>query len=69
MFRSGNVILVTREGRPAGFFLPWGAPEPPDDVRREGFLRLTDQIVALREARGVPEDAIIADLAAARRRR
>jgi hypothetical protein len=35
MFRSDDVILVAREGRPAGFFLPWDAPELPADVRRE----------------------------------
>ena len=51
MFRSDDVILVTREGRPAGFFLPWPSPELPDDVKREIFLRLTEEIAAQREAR------------------
>ncbi len=40
MFRSDDVILVTREGTPAGFFLPWDTPELPVEVRREMFLRL-----------------------------
>ena len=69
MFRSDDVILVTREGRPAGFFLPWDAPELPKDVRREVFLRLTDQIAAQREARGVTEEEVSSDFTAARRRR
>ncbi|HZO96135.1 MAG TPA: hypothetical protein VFB42_02065 [Gaiellaceae bacterium] len=69
MFRSEDVILVTREGRPAGFFLPWDAPELPDDVRREVFLRLTEQIAAQREARGASEQEVLDDFAAARRRR
>jgi len=69
MFRSDDVILVTRDGLPAGFFLPWDAPEIPDDVRREVFLRLTDQIAAQREARGVTEEDVLGDFAAARRRR
>ena len=69
MFRSDDVILVTREGRPAGFFLPWDAPELPKDVRREVFLRLTDQIAAQRTARGVTEEEVLSDFAAARRRR
>lgn len=69
MFRSEDVILVTREGRPAGFFLPWEAPELPEDVRREVFLRLTDQIAAQREARGVTEEEVLSDFAASRRRR
>jgi hypothetical protein len=69
MFRSDDVILVTREGRPAGFFLPWEAPELPQDVRREIFLRLTEQVAAQREARGVTEEEVLSDFAAARRRR
>jgi hypothetical protein len=39
MFRSDDVILVTRDGAPAGFFLPWDMPELPVEVRRELFLR------------------------------
>jgi hypothetical protein len=69
MFRSDDVILVTREGRPAGFFLPWQAPQLPDDVRSEVFLRLTEQIAAQRDARGVSEEEVLADFAAERRRR
>ena len=69
MFRSDDVILVTREGRPAGFFLPWDAPELPKDVRREVFLRLTDQIAAQRVARGVTEEEVSSDFADAHRRR
>ncbi len=46
MFRSDDVVLVTREGTPAGFFLPWDTPELPVEVRREVFLRLSEQIGA-----------------------
>jgi len=69
MFRSDDVILVTREGRPAGFFFPWQAPELPEDVRREIFLRLTEQIALQRQARGVSEEEVLSDFAAERRRR
>lgn len=69
MFRSTDVILVTREGRPAGFFLPWDGPELPEEVRREVFLRLTNQIAEQRDARGVTEEEVLNDFAAARRRR
>lgn len=69
MFRSDDVILITREGRPAGFFLPWQAPELPEDVRRDLFLRLTEQIALQREARGVSEGEVLSDFAAERRRR
>jgi Fe-S cluster assembly ATPase SufC len=69
MFRSDDVILVTREGRPAGFFLPWQAPDLPEDVRLEVFLRLTEQIAAQREAKGVSEEEVLRDFAAERGRR
>ena len=69
MFRSDDIILVTREGRPAGFFLPWQAPDLPDDVRRAVFLRLTEEIAAQREARGVSEEDVLGDFAAERGRR
>lgn len=42
MFRSDDVILVTRDGVPAGFFLPWDAPDLPVAIRREVFQRLSD---------------------------
>jgi hypothetical protein len=46
-----------------------GAREFPDDLRREVFLRLAEQIAAQREARGVSEDAALSDFAAGRGRR
>lgn len=69
MFRSDDVILVTREGRPAGFYLPWEGAELPDHVRREVFLRLTEQIAEQREALGATEEEVLSDFAAERRRR
>jgi hypothetical protein len=69
MFRSDDVILVTREGRPAGFYLPWDAAELPEQVRHEIFLRLTDQIAEQRAARGITEEEVLSDFAAERRRR
>lgn len=35
MFHSDDVILVTRDGAPAGFYLPWNTPALPVEVRRE----------------------------------
>lgn len=69
MFRSDDVILVTREGRPAGFFLPWQDARLADDVRRELFARLSAEIAAQREALGVSEEEVLDDFAAGRARR
>jgi hypothetical protein len=68
MFRSDDVILVTREGAPAGFFLPWDTPELPVEVRREVFLRLSEQVGAQLSEKGVSESEITDDFAAERRR-
>lgn len=69
MFRSEDVILVTRDGAPAGFFLPWDTPELPVDVRREVFLRLSELIGAELAAHGASEEEVLVDFAASRRRR
>jgi hypothetical protein len=69
MFRSDDVILVTRDGAPAGFFLPWDTPDLPVEVRREVFLRLSEQIGAQLEKQGVSEREALEDFAASRRRR
>jgi hypothetical protein len=69
MFRSGDVILVTREGTPAGFFLPWDTPELPVEVRREVFLRLSAQIGSQLAASGASESEVLDDFAASRSNR
>ncbi len=69
MFRSDEVILVTRDGAPAGFFLPWETAEVPLEVRREVFERLSKQIGAKLEADGVSEQEVLDDFATDRRRR
>jgi hypothetical protein len=68
MFRSDDVILVTREGTPAGFFLPWDTPELPVEVRREVFLRLSEQVGEQLTSKGVSEPEVLDDFAASRRR-
>ncbi|HUZ81636.1 MAG TPA: hypothetical protein VMU73_05270 [Gaiellaceae bacterium] len=69
MFRSEDVILVTRDGAPAGFYLPWDRPELPIEVRREVFLRLSEQIGTALDAQGVSEQEVLDDFTAGRRRR
>jgi hypothetical protein len=69
MFRSEDVILVTRDGLPAGFFIPWTTPELPVQLRREVFLRLSDQIAERLDASGVSEEEVLQDFRQARRRR
>jgi hypothetical protein len=63
MCRSEDVILVTRDGKPAGFIVPWDKPDLPVELRRELFLDLGDSIRAERETAGVTEEEIQADFA------
>ena len=69
MFRSDDVILVTRDGAPAGFYLPWDTPDLPVEVRRKVFLRLSEQIGAQLAEQGSSEREVLDDFAASRRRR
>jgi hypothetical protein len=69
MFRSDDVILITRDGAPAGCYLPWDTPEVPVEVRREVFLRLSEQIGAQLAEQGTSEREVLDDFAASRRRR
>lgn len=72
MFRSDDVVLVTRDGKPAGFYISWDQPDLPVELKRDLFVQLGEIVRAEREAAGVTEDEILADFAewrAARRRR
>jgi hypothetical protein len=69
MFGSDDVILVTRDGAPAGFCLPCDTPELPVELRREVFLRLSEQIGTQLTEQGTTEQEILDDIAARRRRR
>lgn len=64
IFRSEDVVLVTRDGKPAGFFIPWDHTDVPVDLRRELFVQLGQSIRAEREAARISEEEILADFAA-----
>ncbi|GAC1572601.1 MAG: hypothetical protein NVS3B18_05830 [Candidatus Dormibacteria bacterium] len=69
LLRSGDILLVTRDGQPAGFFVPWDNPELPVDLRRDAFAAVSERIGEQRAAQGVTEEKVLADFAAARRDR
>jgi len=53
------VLLITRDGKPAGFFLPWAKDDVPVDVRRV-YRSLSAKVRTEMEAAGVTEAAILA---------
>jgi hypothetical protein len=67
--RTDDVILVIRDGAPADFYLPWDTPDLPVEVRREVFLRLSEQIGTQLTDQGTIEEGFPDDFAAGRRRR
>ncbi len=69
MMRSHEVLLVTRDGKPAGFFLPWDRPDLPDDVRKGIYAELSDRARRHLAKKNVKEEQVLADFKAARRSR
>jgi hypothetical protein len=69
MLRSEDLVLITRDGVPAGFFVPWDSADLPEDLRREVFGKITDLVRGQREEAGVTEEEVIADFASTRRAR
>jgi hypothetical protein len=69
MLRADDLVFITRNGLPAGFFVPWDVPELPDEVRKAVFARLTALVAEDRRSKGVDEQEVLRDFAASRRRR
>lgn len=69
MLRSEGLLLITRDGRPAGFFLPWDQPELPDDIRKGIYEHLAAMARKELEAQGVTEEEVMSDFQASRRAR
>lgn len=69
MLRSDDIILVTRDGRPAGFFLPWHRHEIPDEIRKGLYAELSARAREHLAEHGVGEEEILSDFRAARRSR
>jgi len=66
LLKTTEPILVTRRGKVIGFFLPSTAAAVPLEIRRELFYALTDGVRRLARAKGLSEEAVVADFKAAR---
>ena len=66
--RSEDVVLVTRDGQPAGFWVPWDEPDAlPDELRSAVFQRLSSMVREQLRAAGASEEDVLADFEASRR--
>ncbi len=69
MLHADGVVLITRDGKPAGFFLPWDQPELPVEIRRGIYEHLAGMARRELEDRGVTEEEVMSDFQASRRAR
>ena len=69
MLRSRDLVLITRDGLPAGFFVPWDQPELPDDLKRAIYLGLSEKARKEMKSKRVTERQVLADFRSARRAR
>lgn len=69
LLRQKEPILVTRDGRPAGFFIPWDQPQMQDDIRKTVLEALAEGLRRQREEQGMTEKEVMDDFAAYRKAR
>ena len=69
MLRSRDLVLITRDGLPAGFFVPWNQPKLPDDVKRGIYIGLAKRARKEMKSKRVTESQVLGDFRAARRAR
>ena len=69
LLKETEPILVTRRGRIVGFYLPATGTSLPLEIKKDLFYVLTRGIRSMMKARGVAEEAVIADFEAARKAR
>lgn len=66
MMAAGETLAIERHGKPIGFFVPVEAKDRRQG--RETLGRLGEALDALREATGLDEDALAAEISGAKRR-
>lgn len=69
LLRSKVPVLITRDGLPAGFFIPWDQDELPDDTKRGLYVELARRARAELKRRRLTERQLLAEFKTARRAR
>lgn len=72
LMKTGKPVVVMRNSKPAGMFIPWEDLRTDDlneEIRRVALLSVTEKIAAEREAMNLTEEEILDDFAAFRRDR
>jgi hypothetical protein len=72
LMRQGEAVMVFRNSKPAGVFIPWGDINVDQEVRQAAMKSLTSKLATERNERGITEEEVLEDFAvfkANRRRR
>ena len=70
LFDSGEPVLVTRQGRVSGLYVPLEKPEQvPDDLRRDLLGAVGKYVAGALADKGVSEEEILEDFRDFRRHR
>lgn len=69
LLRQKEPVLITRNGKPAGFFVPWEQPQIQDDIRKAVLEALAESLSRQREERGLTEEEVLDDFNAYRKTR
>ncbi|MEP7008993.1 MAG: hypothetical protein ABJC13_01580 [Acidobacteriota bacterium] len=70
LFGGGEPVLVTRQGKISGLYVPLEDPDHlPSNLRRDLLTAVGRYVAELQEDMGVSEEEILEDVRAFRRRR
>jgi len=69
-FEGGEPVLVTRQGKISGLYVPLEDPDQvPSDLRRDLLTAVGRYVAEVQDDKGVSEEEILEDFRAFRRRR
>lgn len=63
LIRQNEAVLVFRNGKPAGVFIPWDDIKVEDEVRRAALKALTVKLDKERAEKGITEEEVLEDFA------
>jgi len=70
LFEGGEQVLVTRQGKISGLYVPLEDPDQvPSDLRRDLLTAVGMYVAEVQDDKGVSEEEILEDFRAFRRRR
>jgi antitoxin (DNA-binding transcriptional repressor) of toxin-antitoxin stability system len=69
LIRQKEAVMVFRNGKPAGVFIPWDDIKVEDEVRRAALKALTAKMDKERSEKGITEEEVLEDFAYFRKNR